>query len=83
MTEDTRKFVEEKTKEILNAGSCCPELKEMAEKWLAAEETTDEKAVAEETNRDTCLKVSLLDLSFYRRISLYSGYGYQIHIIEC
>ena len=31
MTEDTRKFVEEKTKEILNAGSCCPELKEMAE----------------------------------------------------
>ena len=35
MTEDTRKFVEEKTKEILNAGSCCPELKEMAEKWLA------------------------------------------------
>ena len=27
MTEDTRKFVEEKTKEILNAGSCCPELK--------------------------------------------------------
>ncbi len=40
MTEDTRKFVEEKTKEILNAGSCCPELKEMAEKWLAAEETT-------------------------------------------
>ena len=40
-------FVEEKTKEILNAGSCCPELKEMAEKWLAAEETTDEKAVTE------------------------------------
>ena len=31
MTEDTRKFVEEKTKEILNAGSCCPELKEMAQ----------------------------------------------------
>ena len=28
MTEDTRKFVEEKTKEILNAGSCCPELKD-------------------------------------------------------
>ena len=47
MTEDTRKFVEEKTKEILNAGSCCPELKEMAEKWLAAEGTTDEKAVTE------------------------------------
>ena len=46
-TEDTRKFVEEKTKEILNAGSCCPELKEMAEKWLAAEGTTDEKAVTE------------------------------------
>ena len=41
MTEDTRKFVEEKTKEILNAGSCCPELKEMAEKWLAAEGTTE------------------------------------------
>ena len=47
MTEDTRKFVEEKTKEILNAGSCCPELKEMAQKWLAAEGTTDEKAVTE------------------------------------
>ena len=27
MTEETRKFVEEKTKEILNAGSCCTELK--------------------------------------------------------
>lgn len=47
MTEDTRKFVEEKTKEILNASSCCPELKEMAEKWLAAEGTADEKAVTE------------------------------------
>ena len=31
MTEDTRKFVEEKTKEILNAGSCCPELKDLQE----------------------------------------------------
>ena len=47
MTESTRKFVEEKTKEILNAGSCCPELKEMAKKWLAAEETDEEKAVTE------------------------------------
>ena len=36
MTEDTRKFVEEKTKEILNAGSCCPELKEMAEKMAGS-----------------------------------------------
>lgn len=47
MTESTRKFVEEKTKEILNAGSCCPELKEMAKKWLAAEGTDEEKAVTE------------------------------------
>ena len=38
MTEDTRKFVEEKTKEILNAGSCCPELKESAQKcWQQKE----------------------------------------------
>ena len=43
MTESTRKFVEEKTKEVLNAGSCCPELKEMAKKWLAAEGTDEEK----------------------------------------
>ncbi len=47
MTESTRKFVEEKTKEILSAGSCCPELKEMAEKWLAAEGTDKEKTVTE------------------------------------
>ena len=45
MTENTRKFVEEKTQEILNASSCCPELKEMAEKWLAAKGTPDEAKV--------------------------------------
>ena len=47
MTENTRTFVEEKTKEILAAGSCCPELKEMAEKWLAAKGTDEEQAVTE------------------------------------
>lgn len=45
MNEGTRKFVEEKTQEILNAGSCCPELKEMAQKWLDAENTPDEGKV--------------------------------------
>lgn len=45
MTENTRKFVEEKTQEILKASSCCPELKEMAEKWLAAEGTSEEEKV--------------------------------------
>ena len=45
MTENTRKFVEEKTQEILKAPSCCPELKEMAEKWLAAENTPEEEKV--------------------------------------
>lgn len=48
MTESTRKFVEEKTQEILNAASCCPELKEMAEKWLKAEGTADEAEVTKD-----------------------------------
>ena len=45
MNESTRKFGEEKTQEVLNAGSCCPELKEMAQKWLDAENTPDEGKV--------------------------------------
>ena len=52
MTEDTRKFVEEKTKEILNAGSCCPELKEMAQKWLAAEGKAVTEAYLQELSED-------------------------------
>lgn len=48
MTENIRKFVEEKTQEILKAPSCCPELKEMAEKWLAAKGTAEEEAVTKD-----------------------------------
>lgn len=45
MTENTRKFVEEKTQEILKAPSCCPELKAIAEKWLAVKGTSEEAKV--------------------------------------
>ena len=38
--------------------------------------------IAEEAHRDACLKTALLDLGFHRRIALYTGNGYQIHIIE-
>ena len=44
----TKKFIEERTQEILKAPSCCPELKEMAQKWLDAENTADEEKVTKD-----------------------------------
>ena len=38
--------------------------------------------IAEETNRNAGFKVTLLDLSFYRRVTLYTGYSHQVHIIK-
>ena len=38
--------------------------------------------IAEETNRNAGLKITLLDLRFNSRITLYTRYCYQIHIIE-
>lgn len=48
MNADIKKFIEEKTQEILKAPSCCPELKEMAQKWLDAENTAEEEKVTKE-----------------------------------
>ena len=39
-----RDFIVEKVKEVLAAPSCCPELKDAAQKYLAALDTADEKA---------------------------------------
>lgn len=39
-------FIVEKVKEVLAAPSCCPELKEAAQKYLDALDTADEKAAA-------------------------------------
>lgn len=64
MNENTRKFVEEKTKEVLAAPSCCPELKEMAQKWLDAENTPEEaevtKAYLQELSEDVLSIDSLI-----------------------
>ena len=38
--------------------------------------------VAEESNRDAGFEVSHLNLSFYSRVTLYTGYSNQIHIVE-
>ena len=38
--------------------------------------------ITEESNRDAGFEVSHLDLSFYSRVTLYTGYGNQIHIVE-
>ena len=48
MDATTKKFIEEKTQEILKAPSCCPELKEMAQKWLDAENTVEEEKVTKD-----------------------------------
>ena len=42
MTQETLAFVTEKTKELLTASSCCAELKEAANNWLAAAGTDKE-----------------------------------------
>ena len=39
--------------------------------------------VAEETNRDACLEVTHLDLCLYSRVTLHTGNGNEVHIIEC
>jgi len=44
MSNAERDFIVEKVKEVLAAPSCCPELKEAAQKYLDALDTEDEKA---------------------------------------
>ena len=44
MANAKRDFIVEKVKEVLAAPSCCPELKDAAQKYLAALDTADEKA---------------------------------------
>lgn len=48
MNAEIKKLIEEKTQEVLNAPSCCPELKEMAQKWLDAENTPEEEKVTKD-----------------------------------
>lgn len=48
MTKEVKDFAVEKTKELMNAASCCAELKEEAQKWLDALGTDGE---AEETKK--------------------------------
>ena len=43
MSNAKRDFIVEKVKEVLAAPSCCPELKDAAQKYLAALDTADEK----------------------------------------
>lgn len=43
MANAKRDFIVEKVKEVLAAPSCCPELKDAAEKYLAALDTADER----------------------------------------
>ena len=39
--------------------------------------------IAEKSDRNACLKISLLNLGFYCRVPLYPGHCNQIHIIKC
>jgi hypothetical protein len=43
MASSERDFIVEKVKELLAASSCCPELKEAAQKYLDAVDTPEEK----------------------------------------
>jgi hypothetical protein len=47
MTEETRKFVEEKVRALIDASSCCSELKTVAGNWLKNEKTSGEKSATE------------------------------------
>ena len=47
MANAERDFIVEKVKEVLAAPSCCPELKEAAQKYLDALDTAEEKAAGE------------------------------------
>ena len=47
MANANRDFIVEKVKEVLAAPSCCPELKDAAQKYLAALDTANEKAAGE------------------------------------
>ncbi len=44
MTNEERAFIVKEVKEIIAAPSCCPELKEIAQKYLDALDTEEEKA---------------------------------------
>ncbi len=47
MTEEIKNYVIEQTHALINAGSVCKEAKTVAEKWLSALGTPDEKAETE------------------------------------
>ena len=58
MTLENRNFVTEKVKAILDAPSCCPELKEIGMEWLQASGSNQEdhatKALIHELEEDVC-----------------------------
>ena len=58
MTQETRVFVTEKVKAVLDAPSCCSELKEIAMEWLQAAGSDQEdhatKALLHELEEDVC-----------------------------
>ena len=48
MDMNTRKYVEEKTKELINAPSCYQGLKDLAQRWIDAKNTPEEAKVTQE-----------------------------------
>ena len=48
MDMNTRKYVEERTKELISAPSCYQGLKDLAQKWLDSQNTPEESKVTEE-----------------------------------
>ena len=48
MDMNTRKYVEERTKELISAPSCYQGLKDLAQKWLDSQNTPEEAKVTEE-----------------------------------
>ena len=48
MDMNTRKYVEERTKELISAPSCYQGLKDLAQKWLDSQNTPEEAKVTQE-----------------------------------
>ena len=48
MDSNTKKYVEEKTKELISAPSCYQGLKDLAQKWLDSVDTPEEAKVTQE-----------------------------------
>ena len=48
MDMNTRKYVEEKTKELINAPSCYQGLRDLAQRWIDAQNTPEEAKVTQE-----------------------------------